>query len=158
MMQFRPYIDSDKRYIFRNLSFLPNLYPNSLDWLEKSLSSVDQRSSFCHVACIGQRVVGSILTKLKTNRTAKICNIFVGDLYREKNVGTKLMNLHLSRLHDLGTEEAVITFDDSISASISPFLIKNEFAHLDSILNLYGPDRREFIYGAKIVECRQRVN
>lgn len=77
----RPFAREDRDAVMHLLSFLPKLYPDGYNWLERRLDEVERRQAFCSVAGVDEILGGILIETSKGRRASKISTLYVGDFF-----------------------------------------------------------------------------
>jgi GNAT superfamily N-acetyltransferase len=146
----RKYRTDDRELVFRLLSFLPDLYPQSFDWLERRLWDVERRHAHCSIAVIDHRISGILIDTPKGIRTSKISTLFVSEQACRNGLGSLLLNASTKRWHMRGIDSVYVTVAIQRQHSIDAFLRTNGFTESANLPDRYGPDRSELVYSLKL--------
>jgi hypothetical protein len=149
-LRVRSYGGGDRGAVFRLLSFLPELYPRSFDWLEQRLDEVERKRAYCELAIYHADIVGILIETPKGVRRSKISTFFVRSHACKRGAGSLLFQSSLMRWQADGVDNVYVTVAACRQKVISPFLRSKGFLETDGLINRYGPGRDEFIYTLKL--------
>ena len=86
-------------------------------WSESEFEQLlTDRSVVAQRASVGRTVTGFILSRLAADE-AEILSVAVGNRYRGRGLGRRLLDLHLRRLAALGVQAVFLEVDDSNTAA-----------------------------------------
>ena len=95
----------------------------------------------------GDKVVGIVVLK-RSSQEAKICTLYVSDLYRGKGYATKLLE---ESFKWLGTDKPLITFADYKIEMLLPIIKKYGWKHTQTLLRGYYNDHsQEWVFNGRI--------
>lgn len=146
----RDYENRDREQIFGLLAFLPLLYPNSFEWLERRLEDVQRRRAYCTIARAPTYIAGILIETPKGRRTTKISTLYVRKEVWGLGLGAHLLNRSRDRWHNAGIERAFVTVAGNRRATIDAFLASKGFDETARLPDRYGPGRDESIYSIQI--------
>jgi hypothetical protein len=142
----RSYTSGDRDSVFRLLSFLPNLYPRSFEWLERRLADVEKNRAFCTLAFFQTAIAGVLIDTPKGARTSKISTFYTSNRLCGRGVGSLLFWSSTNRWHAHGVDDVYITVASSRRESIAPFLYSKGFVESANLPERYGLGRDELVY------------
>jgi hypothetical protein len=108
-ISIRNYKTEDRNDVFRLLSFLPDLYPQSFDWLERRLVDIERKHAHCAVALVNYRIAGILIDTPKGVRTSKISTLFVREQQCRSGLGSRLIEASARRWYADGVDDIYIT-------------------------------------------------
>jgi len=146
----RDYEGDDRKRVFSLLSFLPDLYPGSFNWLERRLADVERGRAYCTIALVDHRVAGVLIDIPKGGRTSKICTLYVQKEVSGSGLGTRLLKTSANRWYANGVDSVYVTVASLRQRTIDAFLKSNAFIESARLQDRYGPNRDEFIYSLKL--------
>lgn len=149
-ISIRHYGPDDRDQVFRLLSFLPDLYPGSFDWLDRRLTEVEREHAFCSLAIIRSSIAGILIETPKGVRTSKISTFFVGDQACRRGLGSLLFRSSVARWQAAGVDNVYVTVAGSRNHHLAPFLESRGFAESEHLLDRYGAGRDEIVYTLKL--------
>jgi N-acetylglutamate synthase-like GNAT family acetyltransferase len=136
--------------VFDLLSFLPDLYPQSFDWLERRLTDIERKHAYCTIALINHRISGILIDTPKGIRTAKISTLFVRDQACRSGLGSRLFEASARRWYAADVDSVYITVAGLKQRRIDAFLRSNQFVQSANLPDRYGPGRNEIVYSLKL--------
>jgi GNAT superfamily N-acetyltransferase len=145
-ISIRSYRAEDRDRVFRLLSFLPDLYPRSFDWLERRLADVERKHAHCTLAFLDCHIAGILIDTPKGVRTSKISTFFVREQANRNGVGTRLFQAGARRWCAQGVDDVYVTVASLKRHRIDVFLRSNGFIESENLPDRYGPGRDELIY------------
>jgi GNAT superfamily N-acetyltransferase len=146
----RSYRTEDRDGVFGLLSFLPDLYPQSFDWLERRLADIERKHAYCTIALINYRIAGILIDTPKGVRTSKISTLFVREQACRIGLGSRLFEASARRWYADGVDSIYITVASLKQQRIDAFLRSNVFIQSANLPDRYGPGRNEFVYSLKL--------
>ena len=149
-ISIRNYRAEDRDRVFRLLSFLPDLYPQSFDWLERRLVDVERKRAHCTIGFLNSRIAGILIDTPKGVRTSKISTFFVRKQASRNGLGTLLFEASAKRWYAHDVDGAYVTVASLKRHSIDAFLRSNGFTESANLPDRYGPGRSEIIYSLKL--------
>lgn len=149
-LSIRDYRTEDRSYVFHLLSFLPDLYPRSFDWLERRLTDVERKRAHCTIALANYRIAGILIDTPKGIRTSKISTLFVSEQASRNGLGSLLFEASARRWYTQGVDGVYVTVASQKQQCIDAFLRTNGFVESAKLPDRYGPGRNEIIYSLKL--------
>jgi GNAT superfamily N-acetyltransferase len=149
-VSIRHYRAEDRDHVFHLLSFLPDLYPRSFDWLERRLIDVERKQAYCMIGFLNCSVAGILIDTPKGIRTSKISTFFVKEQAHRKGLGTLLLEASARRWRIRGVDDVYVTVASQKRRSIDAFLRSNGFLKTAELCERYGPNRSELVYSLKL--------
>jgi hypothetical protein len=149
-VSIRDYRAEDRHCVFRLLSFLPDLYPRSFDWLERRLADVERKHAHCTIALVNYRIAGILIDTPKGLRTSKISTLFVNEKTSRNGLGSLLFEASARRWYAHGVDGVYVTVAGQKQQRIDAFLRTNGFVESANLPDRYGPGRNEFVYSLKL--------
>jgi GNAT superfamily N-acetyltransferase len=145
-LQIRGYLPADRAAVTQLLGFLPTLYPEGQQWLQRKLDEVEQRGASCVLAISGPAVGGILIDSPKGRRARKISTLFIAKTFENKGLGSRLFSNREARWLRAGIDQVHITVAACRLSTIEPFLIRKGFRLAATLPERYGPCRDEIVY------------
>lgn len=141
------------KLIFFSLLDLNYEYPNFKSWLEKSFLGIIEgnRSIILYLTKNEKEVIAISILK-HDEYQKKICTFRVSNGYRQKSIGTRLMD---ETLLYLNLDKPLITVSESHYKEFAPFLKKFNFRLYEKMDSLYKPYIIEYIFNDTIEPDRE---
>jgi hypothetical protein len=146
----RRYRAGDRELVFRLLSFLPDLYPKSFDWLERRLWDVERKHAHCSIAVVNRSISGILIDTPKGIRASKISTLFVSEQACRNGLGSLLLKESKRRWHARGIDSVYVTVAVQRQQCLDAFLRTNGFIESANLTDRYGPGRSELVYSLKL--------
>lgn len=146
IINYQNFLDQQE-YIEEIKLFLSDLscdYPDFDQWLTKVISDVqmDFRTIITMYDEVHHKIAGISIIKDK-DREKKICTLRVAEEYRNKGIGTYLIE---RSKETLDTSFPLITVSEHNIATFRPFLIKRGFKPMGKVKSLYHYGKYEYFF------------
>lgn len=136
---------SDRDDVLRLLTSLPQHYPGSMCWLERTLDRCNDPSSIFYSAWAMGELNGVAICKLKSKRRAKICSFYVAPNTRGRRVGALLHKEVMSELMLREVDSVSVTFDAK-NNQVAKFFSSRGFSCKAAIAGKYMSEETELVY------------
>jgi GNAT superfamily N-acetyltransferase len=143
----RPYRSTDCAFVWSQLSFLPDLYPNSRQWLTRRLRDVEFGKARCTIVSIFGSVAGIAIEVDKGPKMAKLCTFYVPAKWRSRGVGSALLSHCSENWLRAGKEYVYVTADEKAHQLLKGVFDRGGFRTVASLPGRYAPDRTEVVLG-----------
>lgn len=139
--------------IYETTSHLNEIYPEYEKWFyEKQIKeSVIGKRNIIFITKEDE-IIGISSVK-KTNEEKKICTLYVKDEYRNKGIGSILLEESFKYLE---TEKPLITFCDSMISIYTEFINKYNWELQEILEDYYENGKSEYCYNGKL-KNKQKV-
>lgn len=138
-----------RRSVVDLLDFLPALYPDGAEWLERRLDDVERGDAWCSLLQDGGEIVGVALGVLKSNLQFKICTLYVRPESRHQGGGASLV-WEMRRIALMcGAQGSYITAAHTVSEDLWRTLEPAGFCPQVTQLDRYGVGRHETVFSAR---------
>lgn len=138
-------ISKYKRRIVELTKSLSDIYPNYYEWLDRSLSEVDNTRTL--ILVINRTKVIGISILKHDLKERKICSIIIHPTYTGRGYGTKLMDLSLTILRGKNSlNDMYITIDSSKYNIFNKLFNKYNAKFIKKVDGLYKPDKTELFF------------
>jgi len=142
----RPFQRRDRVALFRLLDFLPDLYPNGQEWLDRKLNDVLDGKAYCTLLGTSGGLLGVTIETPKGSKRVKLSTIYVHPIARRRRSGVRLLQSCVRNWESRGYDQASVTVDLGRCATLSPLLINHGFNHTLTLPDRYGPNRDEAVF------------
>lgn len=149
-----PHKAQDREQVVAVLRRLEHSYPDIGRWIDKGgpgglWDQVENRDYHLLVARMDSEVVGFCLSRKKDDRNAKISTFYVAPKYRNRHIGSRLLQQELFRLAKLKVRRVMVTFSHEEFAEMQPFFGRFGFS-IDGISpQRYRDNSYEVIMGRR---------
>src|SRR5436305_11901806 len=101
----------DRDAVKAALMFLPQLYPNGHQWLDRRLSDVESRRAECWVVDVDRRIAAVAIETPKQWRRKKLSTFWVAPCFRRIGIGRSLLRFEIARWLRDEQREIAVTVD-----------------------------------------------
>ena len=139
--------------IYEITSFLNKSYPNYEKWFyEKQVKGCLNGERNIIFITNDDEIIGIISVK-KANEEKKICTLFVKEEYRNKGIGSMLLE---ESFKFLDTNKPLITIGDNMLPIYEEFINKYKWNFTEKLYDFYVQGINEYCYNGKLEKNKSR--
>jgi len=153
------YISDEEKFlelakkIYEITSGLDEIYPDYEKWFYEKQVKESILGKRDIIFIIEQQEIIAISSVKKTNEEKKICTLYVKDEYRNKGIGSILLEESFKYLE---TDKPLITFCDSMISIYTEFINKYNWELQEILEDYYETGKSEYCYNGKL-KNKQKV-
>ena len=138
----------DRKSIRRLLCFLPSLYPDADEWLDRRLDDIEGGHGRCLTIWANRALRGIMIETEKGPAARKISTFYLHASIRRSGIATRLLETRVEEWHSTGIRMVYITMPTNSLHLFDTLLTSHGFARGQASPDRYGEGRDEITYSA----------